>query len=100
MLHLYYFNDMRFVDDKKIMCIKYFTFHRVDWIDKLYRAVGNLASQFTHSSWKSLLFDSVVLIACVSVIRPFINQRTLFVIYSRPAWIAPGQGQLILIEIF
>ncbi len=34
MLHLYYFNDMRFVDDKKIRCIKYFTYHRVDWIDK------------------------------------------------------------------
>ena len=25
---------MRFVDDKKIRCIKYFTYHRVDWIDK------------------------------------------------------------------
>jgi len=60
-----------------------------EWIGST-NFVGNLASQFTHSSWKSLLFDSVALIACVSVIRPFINQRTLFVIYIMAGLFAAG----------
>lgn len=80
-LGLYCINEPVLVDRMRIRFVKYFTYHRVDWLDKLYSPVGYLASQFTHISWKPLLFDSMVLIACVGVIRPFTNQSTLFTIY-------------------